>query len=115
METLDEEKETKHEEEGDVELVTEDGEGEEGLCDEHPCLVVQTLEEDGSGGGWYARSGRRTSTSRGCRGPKNILWKIRPERRAHRKPKLARTCWASEEVRGPGGKWETYEDAAAAL
>ena len=43
VETFDEEEETKHEEEGHVELVTEDGEGEEGLCDEHPCLIVETL------------------------------------------------------------------------
>ena len=40
VEALDEEKEAKHEEKRDVEFVPEDGEREEGLGDEHPCLVV---------------------------------------------------------------------------
>ena len=45
VEALDEEEEAEHEEEWDVELVAKDGEGEEGLCYEHPCLVVQTLRQ----------------------------------------------------------------------
>ena len=40
VEALDEEKETEHEEKGDVEFVAEDGEREEGFGDKHPCLVV---------------------------------------------------------------------------
>ena len=40
MEALDEKEETEHEEERDVEFIAEYGEGEEGLGDEHPCLVV---------------------------------------------------------------------------
>ena len=47
MEALDEEEEAKHEKEGDVELITEYGESEERLCDEHPCLVVETLGDGG--------------------------------------------------------------------
>ena len=49
VEALDEEQKPEHEEERDIELVAEYGEGEEGLGDEHPCLVVQTLwrVEDG--------------------------------------------------------------------
>ena len=45
VETLDEEEKAEHEEEGDVELIAEYGEGEERFGDEHPCLVVQTLED----------------------------------------------------------------------
>ena len=40
METFDKEEETEHEKEWDIELVTKDGKGEEGLGNEHPCLVV---------------------------------------------------------------------------
>ena len=44
METLDEEEEAKHEEERHIKLVAEDGEREEGLCDEHPRLIIEALE-----------------------------------------------------------------------
>ena len=51
VEALDEEKKAKHEKERDVELIAEYGESEEGLCNEHPCLVVETLGA-GVNAGW---------------------------------------------------------------
>lgn len=43
METLHKQKESEHNGERNIELVAKDGKGEQGLCDEHPCLVIQPL------------------------------------------------------------------------
>ena len=43
METLHEQEETEHKNKRDIELISEDGECEEGFGDKHPGLVVQSL------------------------------------------------------------------------
>lgn len=43
VEALHKQKKPEHDGEWNVELVTEDGKGQEGFCDEHPCLVIQPL------------------------------------------------------------------------
>ena len=55
-----------------------------------------------------------TSTSRGCKVPKNNRWNILPQRRAQRKPKLARTYGQYEDHKR-GGYEDAYEDTPATL
>lgn len=43
METLHKQEKPKHNGEWNVEFVTEDGKGQQGLCNEHPCLVIEPL------------------------------------------------------------------------
>ena len=40
METLHKQEKTEHNSEWNIELVAEDGKGQQGLRNEHPCLVV---------------------------------------------------------------------------
>ena len=66
VETLDEQEETKHEEEGHVELIAKDGEGEERFGYEHPCLIVEALGGKHLNGKKRERLGGNTPPPRGA-------------------------------------------------
>ena len=43
MEAFDEQEESKHDDKGYIEVIPKYGEREQGLRDEHPCLIIQPL------------------------------------------------------------------------
>jgi hypothetical protein len=92
MKAFDEQEEAEHNDEGNVKVIPEYRKRQQGFSNEHPRLVIEplvkapyelSLQTD--------RQVRLASTSRGCRGPKNMRCSILPDKSARRKPKLART------------------------